>query len=363
MRRSAHWTLLLAAALSLLAAPIASGASPDIVVSQVYAGGGNSGATYASDFVELFNRGGSTVDLSSWSVQYATATGTSWQVTTLSGSLAAGRHYLVLLGSGGPSGAPLPAADETGTSNLSASGGKIALVRDTTALTCGSTAGSCSAVTTVRDLVGWGSATDFEGTSTPALSSTAAAIRGSNGCGDTDSNANDFTTDTPAPRTTVSAATACSGTGQQTGPAAGAAHVDLDLQSTLSIALEKATLSFGAVFPGDSPAALTDRVTVTSTNAAGYSLSAHRTAFTPGDLPLGLSASAADGGQVGAALAGNARAALPIAPATDLLIGTTSAPSAVSGDSWPTSIAFTSSLPALAAGHYTATVTFTVIAR
>ena len=363
MRRSAHWTLLLAAALALLAAPVASSASPDLVVSQVYAGGGNSGATYASDFVELFNRGGSTVDLSGWSVQYAPATGTSWQMTTLSGSLAAGHHYLVALGSGGPSGAPLPAADETGTSNLAASGGKVALVHDTTALTCGSIAGNCSAVATVRDLVGYGSATDYEGAAAPALSSTEAAIRGSGGCDDTDSNADDFTTDTPAPHTTASAATTCSGSGLPTGPASGAAHVDLDLQSTLSIALEKSTLSFGAVFPGDSPAALTDRVTVASTNAAGYSLRVHRTAFTPGDLPLGLAATPPAGSQVGTALAGGARAALPIAPAADLLIGTTSAPSALSGDNWQTSMAFTSPLPALAPGHYTATVTFTVIAR
>ena len=63
MHRCVHLTLLLAAALALLAVPIASGASPDLVVSQVYAGGGNSGATYANDFVELFNRGSSTVDL------------------------------------------------------------------------------------------------------------------------------------------------------------------------------------------------------------------------------------------------------------------------------------------------------------
>ena len=73
MRRCVHLTLLLAAALALLAVPIASGASPDLVVSQVYAGGGNSGATYANDFVELFNRGSASVDLSGWSLQYATA--------------------------------------------------------------------------------------------------------------------------------------------------------------------------------------------------------------------------------------------------------------------------------------------------
>jgi uncharacterized protein len=363
MRRSIFLTLLLAAAISLLAVPIASGASPDLVVSQVYGGGGNSGATYANDFVELFNRGSSSVDLSGWSVQYAPATGTSWQVTTLSGSLAPGHHYLVALASGGTSGASLPAADATGTSNLAASGGKIAVVHDTTALTCGATAGSCSSVATVRDLIGYGSATDFESAAAPALTNTTAAIRATGGCSDTDKNDVDFTADTPAPRTTSTAATSCTGTPPPSGSNTGAASVALDLQSSLSIALDKPTLSFGTVAPGASPAALAERVTVTSTNASGYTLGAHRTVFTPADLPLGLSATAPAGGTLGPSLAGGARAALPIAPAADLIVGTTSAPSGASGDAWPTSLAFTSSLPTLASGHYTATVTFTVIAR
>ena len=363
MRRCVHLTLLLAAALAALAVPIASGASPDLVLSQLYAGGGNSGATYANDFVELFNRGSSAIDLTGWSVQYATAAGTSWQVTTLDGSLAPGHHYLVVLASGGANGAALPAADATGTSNLAASGGKVALVHDTAALSCGATAGSCGSVPVIRDLVGYGSATDSEGAAAPALSNTTAAIRGSNGCDDTDSNSADFTTDAPAPRNTATAATTCSGTPPPAGSASGAASVDLDLQSTLSITLEKPTLSFGSVSPGDSPAALTDHVTVTSTNTAGYTLSAHRNAFTPSDLPLGLSATAPAGGQLGPALSGGARAALPITPAADLLVGTTGAPSAGSGDVWATSLGFTSPLPPAAAGHYSATVTFTVVAR
>jgi len=56
---------------ALLLAPAARSASSDMVVSQVYAGGGNSGATLTNDFVELFNRGSTAVDLSTWSIQYA----------------------------------------------------------------------------------------------------------------------------------------------------------------------------------------------------------------------------------------------------------------------------------------------------
>src|SRR5439155_14479499 len=82
----------LAATALLLTAPVARGASPSLVVSQVYAGGGNAGATFTNDFVELFNRGSSAADVSGWTVQYASASSTSWQVTPLSGSVQPG-HY------------------------------------------------------------------------------------------------------------------------------------------------------------------------------------------------------------------------------------------------------------------------------
>ena len=94
-----------------LVVPAARSASPDIVVSQVYAGGGNSGASFTHDFVELFNRGSTAVDISGWTVQYASAGGTSWQATALSGSIAPGRHYLVQLATAAAVGAPLPTPD------------------------------------------------------------------------------------------------------------------------------------------------------------------------------------------------------------------------------------------------------------
>src|SRR4051812_3073932 len=75
--------------------------NPDVVISQVYGGGGNAQAPYANDFVELFNRSQSVVSLSGWSIQYASATGTgnfaTNGVVTLSGSLQPGQHYLVQL--------------------------------------------------------------------------------------------------------------------------------------------------------------------------------------------------------------------------------------------------------------------------
>src|SRR5438876_7648651 len=73
----------------------AAAVSSTVVVSQVYGGGGNSGATLKNDFIELFNRGSVAVDVSTWSVQYAATAGTSWQRTNLVGSISPGGYYLV----------------------------------------------------------------------------------------------------------------------------------------------------------------------------------------------------------------------------------------------------------------------------
>ncbi len=220
------------AAAAALAVPAARGASSDLVVSQVFAGGGNSGAPYANDFVELFNRGSTAVDVSGWTVQYASATGTTWQVTALTGSIAPGRHYLVQLASGGTVGAALPAPDATGTSNLAVSGGKVAVARSTAALACGATAGSCSAVTSVADLVGYGTASDYEGgAAAAAIDNTTAATRGSGGCDDADANSADFASAAAAPRNSSSAILTCGSEPPPTGGVSQSATVDVDIQS------------------------------------------------------------------------------------------------------------------------------------
>ena len=335
----------------LLVVPVAQTASSTVVVSQIYAGGGNSGATYANDFVELLNRGGTAVDVSGWTIQYATASGTTWQPTALSGSIQPGRYYLVELASGGAVGSPLPAPEATGTANLAATGGKVALVRDATALTCGATAGSCAATSTIEDFVGYGSATDYEGTAAaPAGSSTNAIVRANGGCTDTDANSADFSTAAPAPRNSSSTAASCGTTAPPTGVSQAAA-VDVQVQPVLSIALERSSISFGTAVSGDTPAAIAEHVTVLSNDLAGYALSVHRSAFAPADLPLGI------------ALGAGSLVPIPIAPAADLVLVSASAPSAGGGDVWAASVGFASPLPVVGPGRYTATVTFTVIGR
>src|SRR5205807_4418167 len=97
--------LVLTLTLTLLSA--GSGNRPAVsttmVISQIYGGGGNSGSTYKNDFIELYNLSNATVDVSAWSVQYASATSGTWQVTPLTGSIAPGHYYLVqeAAGSGG----------------------------------------------------------------------------------------------------------------------------------------------------------------------------------------------------------------------------------------------------------------------
>jgi hypothetical protein len=351
----------LAAAAALLAGvTVARGSSPgSVVVAQLFAAGGNSGAPYQNDFVELLNTGSGPVDVSSWTLQYASASGTSWQATPLSGTIAAGGHYLVQLASSAAVGAALPTPDASGTTNLAVSGGKVAVVSDAAALSCGATAGSCAAVAGVQDLVGYGGASDYEGSGpAPAPSATTSLVRGGGGCTDGDDNAADFTTDAPAPANSASPVAACAA------PASGVAQsaaVDADVEPLLSISLDHATLSFGSVVPGTTPAPLAEHVTVTSNDPAGYDLTVHRTAFSPADLPLGIGVTLPAGASAGGAPTGGGLGPVPIVPASDLLLGSTGAASGSGGDVWATSVGFASPIPSVPAGRYTATLTFTVI--
>jgi hypothetical protein len=349
MKRIPLLFLLAVLALPLAAASARGSGSGSIVVGEVFAAGGNSGAAYADDYVELFNRGAGAVGIDGWTLQYASASGTSWQATALSGTIPAGGRYLVQLASGGANGAALPTPDATGTSNLAVTGGKVAVVDDATALSCGSSPGSCSAASDLEDLVGYGGAADYEGSSAaPAPSATTALARASGGCADTDDNSADFATAAPDPRNSSAPASTCSVSPPPNG-SSGSAGVDVDVQPVLSIALDHPTLSFPAAVPGATPDPLPEDVTVTSNDQSGYALTVHRTAFAPHDLPLGIGVGS--GGLV----------AVPIAPAPDLQLASASGPSAGDGDMFATSVGFVSPLPVVPAGHYTATLMFTVI--
>ncbi|MFE9857583.1 endonuclease/exonuclease/phosphatase family protein [Streptomyces sp. NPDC005780] len=221
MRISRSRSVLLAGAvavtLSATALPAAFAApSSTAVISEVYGGGGNSGATLTRDFVELANSGSAAYDLSGFSVQYlpgAPSAGSLWQVSALTGSVAPGGRYLVAQAAGTGGTVALPAPDATGTVAMSAASGSIALVSGTTPLTC-KTAADCAADTRIVDLVGYGSAVVREG-SGPATGATAtASVARAASLSDTDDNATDLAA---APPTPVNAAGQTSGGGTDPG--------------------------------------------------------------------------------------------------------------------------------------------------
>ncbi len=175
-----------------------------IVISQLYGGGGNSGATLTNDYVELYNPTGISFNLAGWSLQYASAAGASWtNKQPLGGTIAPGEYFLVRLASGGAAGSPLPVtANISGDINMSATAGKIALVSNSISLS-----GSCpnGIDPDIVDFLGYGTtASCFEGASrAPAPSNTNALFRKVNGVQDTNQNNDDFQTGAPNPRRTA----------------------------------------------------------------------------------------------------------------------------------------------------------------
>jgi hypothetical protein len=183
-------------------------ASTTIVISQLYGGGGNSGATYRNDFIELFNAGGSAVDVSGWSVQYASTQGSSWQRTNLIGSIQPGQYYLIAENSNAAVGLLLPTPDVTANIPMAAGAGKVVLVNNQTTIATGTV---CPSDGSIVDLVGYGGGTNcFEGIgSTGTINATTAAFRAQGGCTDTDNNTSDFSTASVSPRNSASAVHSC----------------------------------------------------------------------------------------------------------------------------------------------------------
>ena len=183
----------------------------NVVISQIYGGGGNASATYNQDFLELFNKSTSTtVDISGWSVQYSSAAGTTWATTVIPASttIAPGKYYLIALATGA-NGVALPTADLTNlTVNMSGTAGKVALVNTNVALS-GATA--CSDGTVV-DVVGYGAtASCAEGIlfTASGITTAQAIFRKNAGCTDTQDNSADLELLAVNPRNSATAANIC----------------------------------------------------------------------------------------------------------------------------------------------------------
>ena len=248
---------------------LAPGAWAQVVISQVYGGGGNTGSTYRNDFIELHNRGTSPVTITGWTVQYAAAANASWASTSLTGTIPAGGYYLVqeAVGAGGT--INLPTADAVGTLTLSGTAGKVALVSNATLLTV-----ACPTGATIIDFVGFGTTANcFEGTGpTPAPSNSTAVLRAANGCTDTNQNATDFASGAPNPRNSASPIVTC-------GPATPVATLIASPTALTGFAATEGTVSNVQTYTLSGNNLIGNPVSVSAT--ANVELSTDNSTFTP----------------------------------------------------------------------------------
>ena len=205
--------LRLARVLTLsLALPFALAAPAEaaVVISQLYGGGGNAGATLKRDFIEIFNNGNSPAMVGGWSVQYASSAGTSWQVTPIpAGITLQPGQYLLISEGAGAGGTVDVSGDVSGAIAMSGAAGKVALANSAAPL-----AGAAPTGGALVDIVSYGpAATPTEGSPTAATSNTTAALRNTGGCIDTNDNSADFAVGAPNPRNSTANPAPCSGGG------------------------------------------------------------------------------------------------------------------------------------------------------
>ena len=67
----------------------------EVLISQIYAAGGDENPIYRKDFIELYNNKNSSVDLNNWSLQYASGASSNWIKHNLSGSIFAKSYLLI----------------------------------------------------------------------------------------------------------------------------------------------------------------------------------------------------------------------------------------------------------------------------
>ncbi|VYT91198.1 DUF5011 domain-containing protein [Clostridium tertium] len=167
-----------------------------IVISEVYGGGGNSGATYKNDFIELYNPTNTDIDISGWKVQYASKSGSFEDKlnTELSGVIKANGYFLIQEAKGNSGNTDLPIADAIGSIAMSGTDCKVRIIDNNG---------------TVIDLVGIGVANESEGNKTAKGMSATNSVQRKDNDGSTngvtsgfDSNNNeeDFYSKEPTPR-------------------------------------------------------------------------------------------------------------------------------------------------------------------
>ncbi|HEX7176674.1 MAG TPA: DUF4214 domain-containing protein [Pyrinomonadaceae bacterium] len=188
--------------------------APNIVISQIYTRGGEQGAAFQSDYIELFNRGNTSIDINGFALQLTTSNNTVTAITFSSsqGIMVGPGKYVLLEMARGTSGQPLPAPDFPSigsfTPNLSPTAGYVALYRRSPTVFFG----GCPSGDDLLDMVGYGAgAACFEGGApAPAPSEpTTALVRDRGGCDDFNTNALDLRVGAANPRNRQTSAALC----------------------------------------------------------------------------------------------------------------------------------------------------------
>jgi hypothetical protein len=194
------------------AAPATQASTSGVVISAIYTRGGSTGATYTHKYAELFNAGNTAVNITGWTIRYASATATTWPTsganvfTFGTVTLQPGQYYLVQGGSNGSNGVALPSPDATSSLNSASAGGKYGLFSD--AATCNTdTAVGCGSYV---DFVGYGTANASETAPGAAQGLTQMLARKDDGCTDTDDNSADFELLTASARNSGTTLAPCS---------------------------------------------------------------------------------------------------------------------------------------------------------
>jgi Lamin Tail Domain/Domain of unknown function (DUF4214) len=194
--------------------PVPTPGPGDVVISQVYAGAGNTDSSYQGNFLELFNRTDAAINISGWPIYFSTTAGTfQFGIAFVNSGgifIQPHRYLLIKFGPTGSSGQPLtPDLDGSSNPPLTILPAGIIFLARTNANIPNS---SCPLPNTdVIDLVGYGTAANcFEGSGPTANpGNTTAALRKFGGCRDTDNNASDFVIGSPNPRNSGSPTNSC----------------------------------------------------------------------------------------------------------------------------------------------------------
>ncbi len=173
-----------------------------VVISGLFGGGGNNGALVQADYVELFNRSATVVDVRDLTVQYSSAAGVNGFLSVVpvfggtapgfDGFMQPGSYLLVRMGPVGANGFPFPSAPDVVANpavSMDNQFGRVALVSGTSPI-----GNDIVGNPAVIDLVGYGpTALNFEGLApSRQLDNTVQLVRRLDGCQDTQQNGLDI---------------------------------------------------------------------------------------------------------------------------------------------------------------------------